>query len=403
MMNRLKNLFAAGGDPSRRRFMRLPMALVVLLGGVLGFAVLVSTKPQTKPVENSETVWAVSALPVAYGDYVPRIAAYGELRALRQIDLRAQVGGEIVETGQNFEDGARVEEGELLIQIDPFKYQIALDDARAQVKGSKAVLAERKAAEKQAQTEYERALKLFKKGTVSRKTRDDLKTGLAIAKARREQQESVVERGNVQLRRAQRDLDNARVAAPFAGYLGRLNVRQGRVVNPNERLAILSGAGDYEVVFNLSDNEYGRFLARNSEIVGRPVTVSWRVGDETISLGAEIERVGAEISQATRGVDVYARLTGNVPSNLRSGAFVTIVLEAQAVPSVFAVPKDSVYNDSRVFIVQDGRLAGRQLTDFVDIGDHLLVRQGLEAGQSLLVTRFNEAAEGVAVKIVEAQ
>lgn len=403
MMNRLKKLFAAGGDPSRRRFMRLPMALVVLLGGVLGFAVLVSTKPQTKPVENSETVWAVSALPVAYGDYVPRIAAYGELRALRQIDLRAQVGGEIVETGQNFEDGARVEEGELLIQIDPFKYQIALDDARAQVKGSKAVLAERKAAEKQAQTEYERALKLFKKGTVSRKTRDDLKTGLAIAKARREQQESVVERGNVQLRRAQRDLDNARVAAPFAGYLGRLNVRQGRVVNPNERLAILSGAGDYEVVFNLSDNEYGRFLARNSEIVGRPVTVSWRVGDETISLSADIERVGAEISQATRGVDVYARLTGNVPSNLRSGAFVTILLEAQAVPSVFAVPKDSVYDDSRVFIVQDGRLAGRQLTDFVDIGDHLLVRQGLEAGQSLLVTRFNEAAEGVAVKIVEAQ
>ena len=72
-------------------------------------------------------------------------------------------------------------------------------------------------------------------------------------------------------------------------------------------------------------------------------------------------------------------------------------------PSVFAVPKDSVYDDSRVFIVQDGRLAGRQLTDFVDIGDHLLVRQGLEAGQSLLVTRFNEAAEGVAVKIVEAQ
>ena len=91
------------------------------------------------------------------------------------------------------------------------------------------------------------------------------------------------------------------------------------MLNPNDQVGTLLDSDNFDVVFNLSDAEYGRFLERNSEVVGRPVNVVWQIGGERIELSAEIERVGAQISQATRGVDVFARIVGKLPSNCAAG------------------------------------------------------------------------------------
>lgn len=153
------------------RLKKIVLPMVVLAAGFLGFSLLVSTKPQTKPAENRERIWSVEAVPVAYAVYEPRISTFGELRARRQVNLRALVSGEVIAAGENFENGARVEKGDVLVQIDPFTYENQLADARAQLKGAKAVLRERKAAAKLARQEKARAEKLFKKGTVSKKNR----------------------------------------------------------------------------------------------------------------------------------------------------------------------------------------------------------------------------------------
>ena len=173
------------------------------------------------------------------------------------------------------------------------------------------------------------------------------------------------------------------------------------MLNPNDQVGMLLDSDNFDVVFNLSDAEYGRFLERNSEVIGRPVNIVWQLGGERIELRAEIERVGAQISQATRGVDVYARVTGKLPSNLRGGAFVTVELLAQPVPDVMAISKNALYGGNMVYLVENGRLARKTLDDFIDDGAQVLLRSGLSIGDMVLMTRFNEAAPGVAVKVVE--
>lgn len=383
------------------RLKKIVLPMVVLAAGFLGFSLLVSTKPQTKPAENRERIWSVEAVPVAYGVYEPRISTFGELRARRQVNLRALVSGEVIAAGENFENGARVEKGDVLVQIDPFTYENQLADARAQLKGAKAVLRERKAAAKLARQEKARAEKLFKKGTVSKKTVDDKTTDATIKAARAEQQQSVVDRINVQVKKAKRDLANTKVVAPFSGYLANITARQGRVLNPNDQLGVLLDSDNFDVVFNLSDAEYGRFLERNSDVIGRQVNIVWQVGGENIDLQATIERVGAQISQATRGVDVYARIDGNLPSNLRGGAFVTVELLAQPMADVMPLPRDALYENDTVYLVENGRLVRRAVSDYIDDGGQILLKTGLAAGDMVLLTRFNEAAPGVAVKVVE--
>lgn len=383
------------------RLARLPLPLLVLSFGFFCFALLVSTRPQTKPVENSERVWSVAAAKVAYQDYQPIISVFGELRAKREVKLRALVSGEVVSTGSGFEDGARVQKGDVLVRIDPFTYENRLAEARAQLKGAKALLTERRAAVNLAYQDLQRAEKLFNKGTVSQKTLDDRKTDHTIKRARREQQQSVVDRLAVQVKKAARDLKNATVTAPFDGYLTSINAREGRVLNPNDQIGVLFDADNFEVVFNLSDDEYGRLLQRNSEIVGRPLDITWDIGGERIRLKAEIKRVGARISQTTRGVDVYAEVSGAVPSNLRGGAFVTVDLRAQKVPEVMPIPKDALYQANTAYRIVDGRLEPVRLTDFIDDGTQILLKSGVAAGDEILLTRFNEAAPGVAVKVLE--
>lgn len=390
-----------GGGRLRALLRRLPLPLIVLSLGVCVFMLLVATRPETKPVENRERVWNVAGKAVAYEIYEPRITAFGELRARREVQLRAQVSGEVISTETAFENGALVSKGEVLLRIDPFNYETRLDEAKAQLKGAKALLTERKASANLARQDMKRAQELFKKGTVSKKTLDDRKTDYTIKKARRDQQQSVVDRQTVAVKRAQRDLDNTQITAPFDGHVANINVRSGRVVGPNEPLAVLLDASAYEVVFNLSDAEYGRFLARNSDVIGRVLEVQWTVGSQKMKLQAEIERVGAQISQSTRGVDVFARVIGDIPSNLRGGAFVDIVLNAQPLPDVMVIPKDAVYDGNRIYVAENGRMAERQLTNPIDLGRHLAIRDGLAENEIVVLTRFNEAAPGVAIRLTE--
>ena len=386
----------------RRLVRRLPLPILVLMVGFFAYSFLVASKPETKPEERLERVWVVESVVAKYQTVVPVTTAFGELRARRQVDLRALVSGEVVKTNPKFEDGVRVSKGDVLAEIDAFTYQLAVDDAMAQLAGSRAVLMEREAATKHAEREKSRAEQLFEKGSVSKKTLDDKTLEYAVSTARFDQQKLVVARDEVRLSRAQRDFKNTKIIAPFDAHVSKITAREGRVLNPNDRVASLTGADDFEVVFNLTDDQYGRFLARNTSIVGRRLQVFWDIGGQRVALTAQIRHVGATISQATRGVDVYAQIDGQIPSNLRSGAFVTIEMRAQPEPDVVALPKYALYGDNKIYVIDEGRLVPLLLTDFLDDGERILIKSGVRNGQEILLTQFNEAAAGVAVKAFEA-
>ena len=67
-----------------------------------------------------------------------------------------------------------------------------------------------------------------------------------------------------------------------------------------------------------------------------------------------------------------------------------------------AIKKDALYGGNNLFTIENGRLVRRMVDDFIDDGAQILLRSGLQVGDMVLTTRFNEAAPGVAVKIVDA-
>lgn len=419
-----------GDEPYRpwwRRFLRflLPLLIVTAAGGA--YFLLSITQPQVVPEAPEERIWTVNASTVEFADIQPELQVFGEIVPGRKVELRALVAGEILETGENFQEGGIIKAGDLLVLIDPFDYEAARDEATAQLDEGRARLSEIKARavlEGQAlvsarqqltirQRDLSRAIRLAKGGNISQKTVDDRRlavsqqeaavdqrvSNVAVENSRVEQQEATISRLEVGLRRAERDLNNTRVVSPFTGFVGDVSAERGKRVSLNDKLADLTDADRLEVAFTLSDAQYGRIIAAEGNVTGRPAKVLWRVGDRQIEYDATIERVGAEISAASGGVEAFARLeTKGTDTPLRPGAFVEVRLPDTRYQQVAQLPETALYENSRVYVIAEGRLEARDIEVAARTSDGILVSGNLSPGEKVLATRFAEAGPGVRVE-----
>lgn len=409
--------------------MKVLLSILVLAGGIAGFVALVKTRPELTASAPQEKVWVVAAETVEFRDVQPELRLFGEVVAGRQVELRALVAGEVVEVAPTFREGGAVERGDLLLAIDPFDYQAGLDERAAQLAEAKArldELAARHASEQAAlererevlglrQRELKRAERLFKTGNVSEKTLDQARLELSRQRqavvtreyaltaqaAMTRQQEAVIARLDVALRRAQRDLENTRLIAPFSGNLANTAAEIGRQLGVNDRVAELIEAGRLEVRVHLSDAQYGRILAAGGDLRGLRATVRWRSGDGGgLVYEAVVERTGARIDPTTGGVDLYARilLAGQV-APLRPGAFVEVYLPDRVYPAVVRLPESALFDGDTVYVVEAGRLARRRVSLAGRDGETVLVQGELAAGERIVVTRFAEIGPGVKVEV----
>ena len=380
--------------------MRRRAPLWIILGALAVAALMVVLRPEKEARAPRERVWPVQAQAVQFVDTRPQITSYGEVFAAREVELRAQVAGEIVYAAPQFAEGGSFRSGEVMLEIDPFRYRHALNEASANLRAARAVLAERHTSFYLAWQDAKRGEELFARGTIAVKLRDDYRARYLTAKARYQQQKSAVERLESQEQRARRDLDDTQIKAPSNGFLDNLSVQRGQQVSPASHLANFIDVESYEVRFNISDTEYGRLLASKTELVGLPVRLSWQVGEERMGLRGRVSRIGARIASSTRGTAVFALLDRDaVPPNLRAGAFVEVTLEGRLFERVVALPVSALFADNQVMVIEDGRLAARTITLAAMDDKQAYVEDGLTEGEQVLLTRFEAARAGARVRI----
>ena len=104
--------------------------LLALAGYTVKSAIDERMARESRPPVARERVFAANVVAVAPGRIVPELVAFGTVESRRTLELRAPLGGRIVELAPGFEDGAEVSAGEVLVRIDPADAETALDLAR---------------------------------------------------------------------------------------------------------------------------------------------------------------------------------------------------------------------------------------------------------------------------------
>ncbi len=371
------------------RRITLPLLIALITVGLI--SLLVITRPSMAPVEQAEIRWPVRVATARFQDLRPVLKLYGEVVAGRESELRALAPGPIAEVGENFREGARIAEGELLLRVDPFDYEIALAEQRA-------AAAEAEAQLRLKEQDIERIAALFAEGNVSAQQRDTAVLELDMARA-------ALERSQAAARRAERDLKDTRLVAPYEGVLVDVSANLGKQLSISDRVARIVDPASLEVGFPLSNEQYGRLMSEGS-LMGRPARIYWKVGEVELEFPASIERLGGEISAASGGVRVFAELLDtSIDTPLRPGAFVRIELEDRLFPRVAAIPETALYGEDQVFVVENGRLRARSVELHGYDGEMILLGKALENalmdGEQVVITQLREAGENASAVIVE--
>lgn len=381
--------------------------------------------PTGGPRGGRERVFTVRALTVIPQDVTPVLSAFGEVRTRRALDLRAPVGGQVMEVAPGFEDGAEVAEGQLLFRIDPADAQSALalarsDTSRAEAELEDAVRALELAAEDvaAAQAQFDlraRALErrqgLAERGVSTEAALEEAELALASARqalvgrrqaeaqaiTREGQARTALERQRITLAEAERRLADTRVHASFAGTLADVNINEGALVSTNEQLGRLIDPEALEVSVRVSTAQYLRLLDDDGQLRLTEAEVALEVAGFEITSPGQLVRASATVEQGQSGRRLFVELSA--PRGFRPGDFVTVRLQEPVLSGVALLPATAVTAAGTVMaITSDNRLDAVPVTVLRRQGDEVIVQATPLAGLEIVREIGPSLGSGILVR-----
>lgn len=377
-----------------KRLFSIAVPLAILALGAMVAIFLISTRPELAAKPVVERIWTVASVPATSGTVQPERRFYGRIVAGREIDIRPEVSGSILEIGPNFIEGGVVRKGELLVRLDPFNSEAKLREIEADLNGNRAMLERDRERIDLLQRDVKRRSRLAGSGYSSEKALDDAKLSLSDAKQREIERRNSIIRLEVDLDRTKRDIEDSRIVAPFDGFLVGVTTAIGKFVNVGDVVAKMIRAESLEARFHVGNREFTRFLSDGNYQDVR-VKVVW-AGQ---SFDGTLDRIESEVQTASGGVEVFAKIDGiGVRTNLRPGAFVEVRVPGPQYKDVTRVPEEAVYGGDTVYRIADDRLDPRSVRIVGRDGKDLLIRGDYESSDAIVTTRFPEIGPGLKVR-----
>ena len=370
--------------PNRRLMRRglgfLSLSTVVLVAACRG-------EPAAMPAPPPVEVGVVDVEPRA----LPLVLEYpAQLKGVREVEVRARVSGILLE--RRYDEGARVEAGEVLFRLDP-------DPFRAEVERARAALAVEEAALGQARRERDRILPLYERNLASLRDRDMALTAFESA-------EAGVAAGRAALRTAELNLSYTDVRAPISGLTSREVRSEGSLVTAGDDSSLLTYIVQVERLYvdlAVADTDAELILGALESGHGSEVGVSITdaLGRAIADMG-KIEFVSPRVDDATGTVAIRAVLD-NV-GGLVPGRIVRARIEGVSIPNSLVVPKRAVMHGAQgayVWTVDgNGQVALAPVELGALAGNDVAVTAGLTPGARVVVDGVLKVVPGVPVNAV---
>lgn len=403
----------------------LSLGLLAYAGQLVGGAVQERLARETKAPPARERVFAVGVVRAEPGTETPVLESFGEIESRRRLELRAAASGRIVELAEAFEDGGAVRAGQVLLRIDPAVAQAAFEraeadilDAEAEMRDAERTLIlsrdEERAAQDQAnlqQRAYERQVDLAARGVgtaaaveaaelaaaSARQSVLSRRQAVTAAEARIDQSVTRLARSRIDLRDAERALEDTTLIAPFDGTLSETDVVAGRLASANEKLAVLIDPGALEVAFRLSTAQFARLLDADGVLITAPVTATLDVSGVDLTAEGRISRASAGAGEMQTGRLVFARLDSAL--GFKPGDFVTVAVQEPPLENVVRLPASAIDANSTVLVLgEENRLEAVEVRLLRRQGDDVLVRSADLIGRDVVEARSPLLGPGISVR-----
>ncbi len=341
----------------------------------------------------------------------------GTLAAEDQVTISAEASGSVSRILADL--GDRVVAGQVLVELDREKLQYNADEQKAALDRALATYGatspdrlpaieqtpdvERAAAELlQAKQSFDRATELDRRQLVSKQVLDDAEAAYRTKEAAHESamQNAKNLRADIAAsvalaKLADRQLRDASIRAPFNGYVEKRLVSLGQLVNVQTPVMSVVRVDPLKVIAEIPEA-----LAPWVK-VGQPVTLTVDAYPNK-PFTATVSRISPSVTTQTRSFPFEA-LVPNPENLLKPGSFARVHLESSRVDQVRTVPFSAIqyrYGVNRVFLVQAGQLAAREVKLGERAGDRVEILSGIEAGNEVAITDVDQLTDAQRVSVV---
>ena len=369
---------------------------ILLIFGVIVAAVLVRLAVANKDMLTSVIFHKHKEKPVATvvvdtvkeADVIPSFEAPGRVVSKYQVSIMARISGYLQKS--YFKEGDYVKAGDTLFLIEPVEYQNASNVAGANIQNIKAQL-------DYANKQLVRAEELVKQDYIAKSRYDEILANRNALKAQLDAAKSTYNDTN-------RNLSYTRVKAPVDGRIGIIDVTVGNYVTPaSGSLTTINSTNPIYVTFPLSSDDFDAVSSASKNTnEKRRVELYFKNGTKYDLDGVQ-DFLDNKVDISTGTVTLRATFE-NPENRLIHGEFVTIKLYANETVRVPVVPQIAVQENQEgkyVYTVDEDNMP--QIT-YVKIsgqsGDNWIVKEGLKAGDRIILEGVMKVIPGAPVKIV---
>jgi RND family efflux transporter MFP subunit len=334
-----------------------------------------------------------------YGEWI------GTLDGFTNADVRAQVTGYLLRQG--YQEGAFVQKGQLLFEIDPRPFQAALDQAEGQLAQAKAQLATAEAVQVRTQLDVEKYAPLVKVQAASQQDLDNSVQNNLAAKATVENARALIKTDEATVETARINLDFTRLIAPIDGIAGQAQLQVGALVSVSSgAVTSVSTVEPIKVYFTVSEPQYLAWRKRY------PTDATRAAADKNLHLqliladGSTYAHEGTfyfadrQVNESTGAIRI-AGLFPNPGNILRPGGYAKVRAVIRVQSDALLVPQRAVSELQGGYQVAVVDNENKVSIRTVNVGDRVdnqwVVADGLKPGERVVAEGIQKVRPGMQV------
>ncbi len=321
------------------------------------------------------------------GDMPVTLSQLGTVTPLATVTVKTQINGYLTEVA--FKEGQMVKKGDFLAQIDPRPYQVALEQAEAQLAKDQALL-------KNAHLDLERYNTLVAQNSIARQTRDTQVSLVA-------QDQATVKSDQAQIDVQKLNLAYCRIVSPVTGRVGLRQVDAGNYVQTSDPngIVVVTQLQPISVIFTLAEDSLPAVMKQVRAGATLSVSAFDRTGTTELGSGT-LETVDNQIDTTTGTVKLRA-VFDNKAEVLFPNQFVNVRLLVDTMHDTYIVPVSAIQRGAPgtfVYLVSpDNTVTVAKVKLGPGDGQRIAILSGLQLGESVVVDGADRLRDGAKVTL----
>jgi RND family efflux transporter MFP subunit len=300
----------------------------------------------------------------------------GKLEGITDIVFYSELGGKVRSVEKKL--GDQVKKGEAIAYLDSQSYKITYDQTRSELKSSEANL-------DALNIKLEATQKLFESGKVSR-------FELANDQSSAKRAEAAVEGARANVERARLNYENSKFLSPADGFIAQINIKQGQFIGAGQPVASIVDCSKLIIRTGVGESDIG-FVR-----TGSVAEITHNASGQKIE--GKITAIAKKIDQTGRypvEIEIENGTNGFFPGMIISGKVESLKLENVIYTGFDNISEE--FGKYFVFAVMDGTAVKKQVQPGKKYGSFVLINEGLEAGEELIVSGIDGINGGDKVRI----